>query len=137
MPKDQISALESYCLPEMSSGAIQHGWKSVWGSCGAAEFAREETNRANERTPLADLGKAWRRLDIGVKDNGPECHGVLVHMSVVLVVQWCGNAEVAKEYGTIIVDEEICCFDITVNKSVDMQVAVELEIGWGIGERDE
>lgn len=25
MPKDQMSALESYWIPEMSSGAIQHG----------------------------------------------------------------------------------------------------------------
>jgi hypothetical protein len=44
---------------------------------------------------------------------------------MILVVQWCGDAKVAKEYGAIIVNEEICCFDIPVNKSVDMQIAVD------------
>ena len=49
---------------------------------------------------------------------------MLVRVRVVLIVQWCSDAKVAKEYGTIIVDEEICCFDIPVNKSVDMEIAV-------------
>ena len=44
---------------------------------------------------------------------------------MILIVQWSGDAKVTKEYGTVIVDEEICCFDIPVNKSVDMQIAVD------------
>lgn len=85
-------------------------------------FPREQTNRAYERAPLADLGKSWSRLDIRVKDNGPESHRVLVHVvvrvRVVLVIQWSSDPKVTKEYGTVIIDEEIRGFDITMNKTV-------------------
>ena len=85
----------------------------------------EQTNRANERTPLANPGMAWHRLDIGVKDNGPECHGTVIEVGVILIVQRGSDAEVTEEYGTVIIDEEIRCFDIPVNKAVDMEITVD------------
>jgi hypothetical protein len=59
-------------------------------------------------------------------------------MIMIFIVQWCGDPKVPKEYGTVIVDEEICCFDIPVNKPVDMQVAIDRRaVEEKRGERDE
>lgn len=77
---------------------------------------------------------ARHRLDIRVKDNGPECHGMVIEMSVVLVIQRGSDAEVTKEYGTVIVDKEIRCFDIPMNKTVDMEITVD---GRGVEEQIE
>jgi hypothetical protein len=86
-----------------------------------------ETNRANERTPLSNLRTTWR-ADIGVKDNGPGCLGGVVYVSVVvsviLVGQGCSDTEITQQYGAVIVDEEVCCFDIPMNESVDMQITI-------------
>lgn len=81
------------------------------------------TNRANERTPLANLRTTWR-ADIGVKDNGPGCLGGVVYVSVILVGQGCSDTEITQQYGAVIVDEEVCCFDIPMNKSVDMEITI-------------
>jgi hypothetical protein len=48
-------------------------------------------------------------------------------VGVILVVQRGSDAEVTEEYGTVIVDEEIRCFDIPVNKAVDMEIIEALE----------
>jgi hypothetical protein len=48
------------------------------------------TNRANERTPLANAGMTWwRGIDIGVKDNGPGC--LIVYVGVILIGQRGGD----------------------------------------------
>jgi hypothetical protein len=44
---------------------------------------------------------------------------------VVLVRQGRGNAKITEQDGAVVVDEEICCLDIPVNKSVDMQITTE------------
>jgi len=49
---------------------------------------------------------------------------VVVRVSVVLVIQWSGDPKVTKEYGAVIVDEEIGGFDIPVNKTVDVQITI-------------
>jgi hypothetical protein len=95
------------------------------------QFRGHPAWRANKRTPLANLGKTWRRTDIGVKDNGPGCLGGVVYVSVyvgvILVGQGCSDTEITQQDGTVIVDEEVCCFDIPMNKSVDMQIIEALE----------
>jgi hypothetical protein len=47
------------------------------------------TNRANERTPLANAGMTWRRINIRVKDNGPGC--VIMYVGVILIGQRRGD----------------------------------------------
>jgi hypothetical protein len=47
------------------------------------------TNRANERTPLANAGTTLRRIDIRVKDNGPGC--LIVYVGVILIGQGRGD----------------------------------------------
>jgi len=89
----------------------------VIGSCDEGR-----TYRANERAPLADSGTTWRRNDI-VKDNGPGCLIVLV--GVILIGRGSGDSQIAKQYGTVVVDEEISCFDIPVYKSVDVQITMD------------
>lgn len=39
---------------------------------------------------------------------------------VILVIQWGSDPKVTKEYGAVIIDEEICGFDISVDKTVDV-----------------
>ena len=51
---------------------------------------RGETNRANERTALANPGRTWRRIHIRVKDNGPGW--LIVYMRVILISQGCCDA---------------------------------------------
>ena len=86
------------------------------------------TNRAYERTPLANPGTTWRRADIGIKDNGPGCLVVYVSVRVILVRQRCSDAEIAKQDGTVVVDEEICCFDIPVDKTIGMEITTREEL---------
>lgn len=68
---------------------------------------------------------ARHRFDVGIKNNGPEWLGVVIYVSVILVMQWCGDAKVTEEYSTVIVDEEICRLDISVDKTIDMQIAID------------
>lgn len=68
---------------------------------------------------------AWHRLHIRVKDNGPECHGMVIEVGVILIVQRSSDAEVTKEYSTVIVDKEIRRFDIPMNKTVDMEITID------------
>jgi hypothetical protein len=45
-----------------------------------------------------------------------------VAVVVILVIQWGSDPKVTEEYGAVIIDEEICGFDISVNKTVDVQI---------------
>jgi len=47
------------------------------------------TDRADERTPLANAGMTWRRMNVRVKDNGPGC--LVVYVGVVLIGQGRGD----------------------------------------------
>ena len=85
------------------------------------------TDRANERAPLANPRAAWRDVDIFVKDNDARRFGIIMHMGVILVVQWCGDTKVTQEDSAVIIDEEIGRFNIPVDKPIDMQVAAR----WG------
>lgn len=54
-------------------------------------------------------------------------------MGVVLVVQGCGDAEVAEEDGAVVVDEEVGGFDVAVDEAVYVEVAVAVAV-WRGGE---
>jgi hypothetical protein len=43
----------------------------------------------------------------------------------MLVSHVCGHTEIAEEDGAIVVDEEIGSLDVTVDETVDVQVAVK------------
>jgi predicted protein tyrosine phosphatase len=45
-------------------------------------------------------------------------------VGVILVVQRGGDAKVTKEDGTIVVNKEVCCFDIPMNKAIYMQITI-------------
>jgi hypothetical protein len=83
-------------------------------------YATEETNRANERAPFANPGAAWSSVNVCIEDNGPGRRGIFIHVGVILIMQGSGDAKVTKEDSTIIVNEEVCCFDIPVNKAIYM-----------------
>jgi predicted protein tyrosine phosphatase len=52
---------------------------------------------------------------------------VIIDVRVILVYQRCSHTEVTQQYGTVVVDKQICCFDIPVDKSIDMQIAIGVE----------
>jgi hypothetical protein len=79
---------------------------------------RGRTNRANERTPLANAGMTLRRIDIRVKDNGPGC--LIVYVGVILIGQGRGDTKITEQHGTVVVDEEVCCFDVPVDETINM-----------------
>lgn len=56
---------------------------------------------------------------------------------MVLVIQWGGDPKVTEEYGPVIVNEEICGFDIPVNKTVDVQITMNRGGTSSEEERDE
>jgi predicted protein tyrosine phosphatase len=43
---------------------------------------------------------------------------------VILVRQRRSHSEVTEQYGTVVVDEQVGCLDIPVDKSVDVQIAI-------------
>ena len=49
---------------------------------------------------------------------------MVVVVVVILVIQWGGDPKVTEEYGTVLVDEEICGFNIPVNKTIDVQITM-------------
>jgi hypothetical protein len=57
--------------------------------CDKGLVMRGRTNRADKRTPLANADMTWwRRIDIGVKDNGPGCLIIyMVGVGVILIGQ--------------------------------------------------
>ena len=81
------------------------------------------TDRADKRTSLANPRAARRIINIFVKDDDARWLGILMHMGVILVVQRCSDSKVTQEDSAVIVNEQIGCFNIPVDKSIDMQVA--------------
>lgn len=109
------------------------------GPCGAemTDSSHKRLAFANPRAFMAN-GTGVRRwvngTHVGSSDNcGLETDDapvmVLFGMGRVVVVgKIGGDAKVSYQDGAVVVDEEIGCLDIAMNKTVDMEIA-EVEVG--------